>query len=147
LEPITSFTGQHFFLSNFFPISVIYEGIQYPTSEHAYVAAKTLDIDLRNHITKITHPGQAKKFGYKIELRPDWESIKVNEMRKILEIKFSPLRSDTPIRTWLEMTAPRTLIEGNTWGDTFWGESPIGNGKNMLGKLLMSLRDDISNKL
>lgn len=144
MEPITSFSGPHFFLSNFYPIRVVYEGVSYPTSEHAYVAAKTLDLDLREKIATIASAGQVKKYGRKIDLREDWEDVKVAEMRKILESKFSPFRSDAPIRSWLDDTAPRQLIEGNTWGDTFWGQCPIGTGKNTLGKLLMSIRDDIT---
>lgn len=146
MEPITSFTGQHFFLSNFYPIRVQYEERWYPSSEHAYVAAKTLDHDLRTKIAQIPSAGQVKKYGRKIDLREDWEQVKVAEMQKILESKFSPFRSDVTIRSWLDNTAPRQLIEGNTWGDTFWGQCPIGTGKNMLGKLLMSLRDDITLK-
>ena len=146
MPQIISFKGEHFFLSNFFPISVYYEGIHYPSSEHAYVGAKTTDRHLKEEIAKVKTAGEVKKIGRFIDLRPDWEEVKVNEMRKILSVKFSPFRSDMPIRTMLEATAPYELIEGNTWGDTFWGQCPIGNGKNMLGKLLMELRDDITMK-
>lgn len=146
MEPIISFAGQHFFLSNFYPIRVQYEDQWYPSSEHAYVAAKTLDYDLRAKIAQIPSAGQVKKYGRRLKLREDWEQVKVIEMRKILESKFSSFRSDVPIRSWLDDTAPRQLIEGNTWGDTFWGQCPIGVGKNMLGELLMSIRDDITLK-
>jgi ribA/ribD-fused uncharacterized protein len=144
MEKITSFTGKYFFLSNFFPITVTYEGIQYPSSEHAYVAAKTLDIEVRKLIPEIPTAGKVKRFGREIQLRSDWESVKINEMRRILERKFSVYRSDMPMFAMLKATAPNELIEGNTWGDTFWGQCPVGSGKNMLGKLLMEIRDDIS---
>lgn len=144
MEKITSFTGKYFFLSNFFPITVTYEGIQYPSSEHAYVAAKTLDIEVRKLIPEIPTAGKVKRFGREIQLRSDWESVKINEMRRILERKFSVYRSDMPMFAMLKATAPSELIEGNTWGDTFWGQCPVGSGKNMLGKLLMEIRDDIS---
>lgn len=146
MEPITSFKDKYFFLSNMFMAQVGYEGIVYPSSEHAYVAAKTKDEDLREKISMIPSPYQAKKVGRTIQLRDDWEHIKVNEMRRILERKFSPFRSDLPLYDWLSATAPRQLIEGNTWNDTFWGQCPIGTGKNMLGKLLMEIRDDITLK-
>lgn len=141
---IDNFTGEYFFLSNFFPARVHYEGIWYPSSEHAYVAAKTLDKVLREEIANIPTAGKVKKAGRKLALRPDWETVKVSEMRRILEMKFSPFRSDIPLRSMLDKTAGYELIEGNTWGDTFWGQCPVGNGKNMLGKLLMELRDDIT---
>jgi hypothetical protein len=79
-----------------------------------------------------------------IELREVWDTIKMSEMRKILEIKFSPFRSDHPLAEWLDNTKPYILIEGNTWGDKFWGQCPIGTGRNELDKLLMSMRDDIT---
>jgi len=125
---------------------VAYEGLTYPSSEHAYVAAKTKDKELREKISKIASPYQVKKFGRTIKLRDDWEQIKVMEMRRILERKFSPFRSDVPLYSWLQSTAPRELIEGNTWNDRFWGQCPVGTGKNMLGKLLMEIRDDITLK-
>lgn len=141
---ITSFSGEYFFLSNFYPEKVIYEGRTYPTAEHAYVASKTTDEDIRSRITKIPTPGQAKRFGREMYLRSDWNSIKIREMRKILEYKFCYARSDSFLYSMLLSTAPAILIEGNTWGDTFWGESPIGRGRNELGKLLMAIRDDIT---
>lgn len=141
---ITSFSGEYFFLSNFYPEKVIYEGRTYPTAEHAYVAAKTTNEDIRSYITKIPTPGQAKRFGREMDLRSDWNSIKIREMRKILEYKFCYARSDSFLYSMLSSTSPAILIEGNTWGDTFWGESPIGRGRNELGKLLMAIRDDIT---
>jgi predicted NAD-dependent protein-ADP-ribosyltransferase YbiA (DUF1768 family) len=44
----------------------------------------------------------------------------------------------------LQETRPYELIEGNNWGDKFWGQSPLGTGRNELGKILMSVRDDIT---
>lgn len=129
-----------------FMADIAYEGLMYPSSEHAYVAAKTKDEELREKISKIASPYQVKKFGRTFQLREDWEQIKVMEMRRILERKFSPFRSDVPLYSWLQSTAPRELIEGNTWNDRFWGQCPVGTGKNMLGKLLMEIRDDITMK-
>lgn len=61
-------------------------------------------------------------------------------MRIILENKFG----DYELRKKLDSTKGYELIEGNSWGDRFWGQSPLGTGKNELGKLLMSIRDDIT---
>jgi predicted NAD-dependent protein-ADP-ribosyltransferase YbiA (DUF1768 family) len=61
-------------------------------------------------------------------------------MRIILENKFG----DYELRERLNSTKGCELIEGNTWGDKFWGQCPLGNGRNELGKLLMSIRDDIT---
>lgn len=136
---ITSFSGDHRFLSNFWMHPVSFEGIQFPSNEHAYVAAKTLDLSIRRKILDIAEPGKVKRFGDTIELRPGWKEIKVPIMHNLIKQKFS----DATLRELLAQTAPHELIEGNTWGDTFWGECPIGVGKNMLGKLLMLERDGL----
>lgn len=136
---IDSFTGQYRFLSNFYPARVIYSGIEFPTSEHAYVAAKTTDQALREQISRIKYPSEAKRLGRTIGLRADWEKVRLQEMRTILESKFS----NPDLWGMLKETAPAYLEEGNTWGDTFWGVCN-GIGQNHLGKILMSIRDDIT---
>lgn len=143
-QVISSFRGKFEFLSNFYPISVVYEGKIYPSSEHAFVAAKTLDEDIRATIALVPTAGKVKRLGKSLMLRNDWNAVRINEMRRILEDKFSPSRTDVPIFQWLTNTAPAILIEGNAWGDRFWGQSPVGEGRNELGKLLMSIRDDIT---
>ena len=141
VNKISSFTGQYRFLSNFYPARVVYSDIEFSTSEHAYVAAKTTDQVLRQEIAKIKHPADAKKFGRIIGLRDDWEKVRVYEMRTILESKFN----NPTLWEMLKQTAPAYLEEGNTWGDRFWGVCN-GVGQNHLGKILMSIRDDITNK-
>lgn len=141
---ITSFTGDYFFLSNFYPCSVAYQGITFPSSEHAYVAAKTDDFELRYEIAKLETPGKAKKFGRELKLKDGWDLQKLAIMRTILENKFDMFRSDHDLSSRLASTKPHILIEGNSWGDKYWGQSPLGVGRNELGKLLMLIRDDIS---
>lgn len=134
---IESFTNEYSFLSNFYPSSIQYYGIEYPTVEHAYQAAKTHSISLRQEVALLDSPGKAKRAGKKLPLRDDWEDIKIDVMRLLLEKKF---KSYPDLMQKLIDTNPQELIEGNTWGDRFWGQCPIGNGKNTLGKLLMSIR-------
>jgi len=136
---ISYFSGEYRFLSNFYPTRVEYSGIVFTSSEHAYVAAKTSDIAIRKKISEIETPGQAKRFGRTIQLRDDWNSARLHEMRCILESKFS----NHELMDMLQKTAPAILEEGNTRGDTFWGVCN-GIGQNNLGKLLMSIRDDIT---
>ena len=112
---ISSFSGEYRFLSNFYPARVYYSDIEFPTSEHAYVAAKTTDLALRREIAKIKHPAEAKQFGRIIRLRDDWEKVRLHEMRTILESKFS----DQMLLSKLQATAPAYLEEGNTWGDKY----------------------------
>ncbi len=133
---IDSFSGPYRFLSNFSPSTLNYEGVSYPTVEHAFQAAKTLDLSKRIEVSLLETPGQAKRAGRALELRGDWDGIRNGVMRDLLLLKFAP---GTMRAAMLVSTDDRELIEGNTWGDTYWGVCG-GRGKNMLGKLLMEVR-------
>lgn len=145
METITSFSGEHRFLSNFYPAKVTYEGTKFDSVENAYVAAKTLfATEGKSHFPEIASmtPGQAKRFGRleifaKINGDPLWEVGKITIMSKLVHEKFT---SNEDLKELLLATGHCNIIEGNTWGDRFWGQSPIGNGKNMLGRIIMSVR-------
>lgn len=137
----TGFTGEFRFLSNFWPIEVEFEGMMFPTVEHAYQAAKTLSQEERELIKAAPTPGNAKRLGRTLTMRRDWEEVKVNIMEALLEQKFSK----EPLRGMLLRTFPATLTEGNHWHDNFWGQCIcIGcanqQGRNELGKALMRVR-------
>ncbi len=138
---INEFSGPYSFLSNFYPARVVWEGITHKTSEHAYQAAKTLDVKQRESISKCKTPGQAKRRGAVISLRLDWNNIRVGVMHEIVREKFVQ-NEDLLVR--LLMTGNRLLVEGNTWGDTFWGVCR-GKGENNLGKILMRVREELKN--
>ncbi len=142
MAKIVSFTGPNYFLSNFYPCEVAFEGRIYKSSEHAYMAAKTTDDNIRSYIAAQPTPGAAKKVGRSIPLRENWDGIRIHYMRVILESKFG----DYELRERLDATKGYELIEGNTWGDKFWGQCPVGTGRNELGKLLMSIRDDVTKR-
>jgi predicted NAD-dependent protein-ADP-ribosyltransferase YbiA (DUF1768 family) len=82
-------------------------------------------------------PAQAKSAGNTMLLRGDWEDIKIDVMRQALRLKFQ----DEELLRKLKATAPKLLAESNDWGDKFWGQDWSGNGQNMLGRLLMEIRD------
>ena len=140
MQQITSFSGKYFFLSNFYPCQVEFEEVIYPSSEHAYMAAKTTDVAIRQTILDIETPGKVKRFGGTIQLRSNWNDLRLHFMGLIVKAKFS----NSDLMEMLDETKGFELIEGNTWGDKFWGQSPVGVGKNELGKILMSIRDDIT---
>lgn len=135
---ITKFTGQYKFLSNFFACEVEYEGIVYLSSEHAFQAAKTLDRNERIKIARASSPGMAKTLGRHVSLRRDWEGTKDSIMEEILRIKFS----NPELKDKLLRTGDSRLVEGNTWGDEYWGVCS-NRGKNKLGKLLMKVRESL----
>jgi len=72
-KPILGFKGAYRWLSNFWPAPVMLDGMRYSDVEHAYQAAKTLDPEVRARIAALPKPGQAKRFGRRIQLRPDWD--------------------------------------------------------------------------
>jgi ribA/ribD-fused uncharacterized protein len=113
----------------------------YPTVEHAYQAAKTLDQTERVVILAALSPGSAKRLGKTVTKRTDWDDItKINVMAVLLKQKFA----DPVTAHYLKETGDAELIEGNHWGDVFWGVCR-GVGKNHLGRLLMEIRDTLRN--
>jgi hypothetical protein len=125
-------------MSNFVECSVDFEGINFPSTEHAYVAAKTLDLELRKEISQVNTAGQVKRLGRALTLRPDWEEIKIDLMHDLLMQKFAR----EPFKSLLLSTKDSYLEETNHWGDVVWGVSN-GVGENNLGKLLMKIRKDL----
>lgn len=111
-------------------------GITFPSSEHAYVAAKTTDRNLQIQISKIKKPSDVKRFGRSIELRDDWEDVKVLLMLEILIAKFSQNKN---LLVKLQEIPDEELVEVNEWGDTFWGICN-NNGFNILGRLLQVVK-------
>ena len=136
---IDSFFSKYRFLNNFEPCTVVYDGMTYSCSEAAYQAAKTTDVSLRIAFTTM-NGSKAKYAGQKLTLRPDWNDIKVNVMYEIVKDKFF---RNPELRVKLLNTGDLQLIEGNYWGDTFWGVCN-GKGENHLGKILMRVRKELA---
>lgn len=135
---IDSFQGDYRWLSNFHEVEVIWEGITYPTTEHAYQAAKTTDPFERAMILECSTPGKARRLGQKVTMRPDWDTAKLEVMRALTRQKFK----QPYLRERLIQTGRHHLIEGAPWGDRFWGVCD-GEGENHLGRILMDVRAEI----
>lgn len=134
---INSFRDEYFFLSNFYPVEIKLDGIVYPNAESAFQAQKTLDVEERRKFSMLKNPVQAKRLGRKVKLRDDWEEVKLDIMSEIVSQKF--LQHPHLIEMLLQ-TGDEELVEGNKWGDRFWGVCK-GKGENHLGKILMKIRD------
>ena len=136
---IKIFDGDYAFLSNFYEVPVIYKYV-YGSAEAAYQAQKAIDSNDAFEFTKY-NPKQAKSMGHKIEIRDDWEDVKVAFMRDILFAKF--IQNPKLTKRLLE-TGDNKLIYDNNLHDTFWGvDSETGAGQNNLGKILMELRTEL----
>jgi ribA/ribD-fused uncharacterized protein len=145
---ISNFKGRYRPLSNFYMTWFKYRREVYPSSEHAFQASKTLNKIHKDLIRTCQFPATAKKLGRTVELRPDWEEIKLKVMYKILLAKF---KQDEKCREALLSTGNAKLIEGNHWHDNIWGECNCircsGKKKhNHLGKILMKVREELNEK-
>jgi len=149
---IDKFDGKYRFLSNFYPCKIEHQGITYNSVEAFYVAMKVNDQqlingkyytpgDFREMISKIKESAIVKKIGSKVKLRSDWNSKKLEFMNWAVREKFK----DENLKQLLLSTGEQELIEGNFWKDTFWGVCN-GKGQNHLGKILMTVRDELRGK-
>lgn len=138
---IYGFNGKYRFLSNFAPAKVILDEVEYPTTEHAYQAAKTLDASDRRKIRNAETPGEAKKLGRKLKVRPDWDKVKFDIMEDLVRQKFT--KHDDLKRALLN-TEDFYIEESNHWQDVYWGVCN-GKGENHLGKIIMKIREELKN--
>jgi len=165
---ISSFTGEYFFLSNFWTgypkvamASLGYGGAFVDSAEAAFQAHKATDPGQQAEILAARTPKIAKRLGREVRpLPPWWEGRKREIMLNCLLAKFSI----PELRQRLAATGDAVLIEGNTWGDDYWGavRVPVGQrattqaelalpwwrdfdgplaGHNWLGRLLMMVRE------
>lgn len=137
--PIVGFTKENgkFFLSNSYASTITFEGKLYPTIEHAYQAAKTLDNATRD-VIKSSRIAEVKKLGRSIKLRDDWFEIRLSLMKSLIKEKFQ----NPFIKQLLKDTGDKNLIN-ETKNDKFWGVVK-GKGENWLGRLLQEVRDEIN---
>jgi len=142
---ISTFSGEYDFLSNFVFCDMIFETKKWKTAEHAFQAMKTTEDHERVFIQELETPGRAKRAGRKVTLRADWEDVKNQIMLEITRAKFN---QNTTLARKLIETGSREIIEGNNWHDNYWGNCSCHNckhipGKNVLGKILMKVREEL----
>lgn len=132
--------------SNFYPCNVTFDGLTFKNSEAAWQAQKTLSESQRRDFTTL-NPSEAKKKGRRVTLRKDWEDVKYQLMVDVCKAKFS---QNPELKRILLSTGDEELIENTTgWHDNIWGNCDCDRcknivGKNLLGKALMRVREEIS---
>lgn len=136
MEKIDKFYGEYRYLSNFYMADVEFEGVIYASSEHAYQAAKTLIVEEREKVAKAKTAGESRKEGRNVTIRDGWDEMRASVMFKIVYNKF---QRHPDLSKKLMETFPLELIEGNNWGDHYFGVCE-GYGKNVLGHVLMAVR-------
>jgi hypothetical protein len=138
---INFYTPKFYALNNFSAHAIEFRGRLYPTSEHAYQAAKCTDPEGQEAIRKARSPLQAKALAREVygEARdPGWDSKKVDIVEEILRAK---LAQHSEVRQALNESGNEEIIEDSPT-DYFWGEGADGSGQNVLGKLWMKIRDE-----
>lgn len=131
--------------SNFAPFPIRVDGERWLTSEHYFQAQKFEDKVYRQRIQKAKTPMLAAALGRdrKQKLRRDWESAKVSVMRTALLAKFA---QHEELRELLLSTGGAKIVE-HTENDDYWGDGGDGSGKNMLGRILMEVREQLRSGL
>ena len=137
---INKFEGKYEFLSNYYIAPVTYNGLTFQSNEAAFQAQKTLNEGQRRKFTRMA-PNKAKAKGRNVILRSDWEQVKNKIMYEVCYAKFT---QNPELKEKLLATRDEELVEGNTWHDTYWGVCNR-RGKNKLGKILMRVREELSN--
>lgn len=151
---INGFQGKYRCLSNFYKLNTpmkvylpIYSENQkeysFDNVESAFQACKASSIeDVDKMISKCKTAGQFKRYGRRMALRKDWETIKVNAMLDLLIKKCFCCRKF--INTLVSIPDDMVIVEMNSWGDKYWGVSNKDfQGENILGRLLSNLRKDL----
>ena len=146
MNAIRNFQGEYLLFSIFWPCEVMVSGIPYPSSEHAFQAQKTLHLPSRQLMSKLATPGKAKRYGRSLKIRPDWDLMKLSVMEDVVYSKF--MQNDDLCRKLID-TGDAFLVEGNSWGDQFWGVAPGKDGSstrghNWLGRILMLQRSRLN---
>ncbi|WP_339727467.1 NADAR domain-containing protein [uncultured Gimesia sp.] len=140
-----SVTEEYGEFSNFAAYPIQLDRKRWPTSEHYFQAMKFQDASHREAIRKEKSPMRAARMGRdrKRPLRKDWESVKVSVMRKAVICKFT---QHEDLRELLLSTGNAKLVE-HTTNDAYWGDGGDGSGKNMLGRILVELREQLRQEI
>jgi N-glycosidase YbiA len=138
---INFYTPKFYVFNNFSAHAIEFRGKLYPTSEHAYQAAKCTDPQGREAIRNARSPLRAKVLAnetYKAAKDPDWGSKKIVVVEEILRAK---LAQHPEAQEALRESGHEDIVEDSPT-DYFWGVGADGTGQNMLGKLWMKIRDE-----
>lgn len=129
---------EHGYCSNFYRSPIEVDGKTYPTVEHFFQASKAFIPEEHEMIRNLPTPKEAKFAGRHVTLRGAWEEIKVSIMLEGLRAKFT---QHPDLREKLLSTGDARLHEDSPW-DKYWGYVG-GKGLDMLGKLLMQVREEL----
>jgi ribA/ribD-fused uncharacterized protein len=128
--------------SNFAPYPIEVDGRVWPTAEHDFQAQKFAGTEHEEAMRREPSPMVVARMGRdrKKPLRPDWEAVKDEVMRRAVLAKFT---QHAGLRAQLLGTGEAKIVE-HTANDSYWGDGGDGSGKNMLGVILMEVRERLA---
>lgn len=135
-------SGKFGFLSNLYKAEIAFDGRSFPTSEHAYQFGKFRDPESAEWAIAAPKPHLVAIISHGLfawDIVPKWSQKKLKRMENVLRAKFSQYPD---LANKLIQTGNAELVEKSNM-DNFWGCGKKGNGKNMLGKLLMQIREEL----
>ncbi len=143
-KEIKGFFGPYRFLSNFWPAKVFLNDVEYSSVELAYQAAKWKPQNREyfqtcSELESIDYNRKNIPDGYSKE---DWKTKNFEIMKGLVYQKFDPKLNPENTKMLLD-TDEKLLEEMNWWNDLYWGTNKNGEGQNNLGKLLMSIRNNL----
>lgn len=141
---INNFSGEYAFLRDDFLVPVWYEGIWYPSAEHAYQASRTLYPKQKMLILECKTAIEAIRISNSkaITFRAGWKELRFQTKKVIVKSKFK----NKELAKKLVDTFPHQLINENMYHDNYWGNCKCKNcfntrGKNKSGNILIAVRD------
>lgn len=140
---VETFQDDYRWCSNFWHAPVLLDGVEYPTVEHAYQAAKTDSPLERHQILNAPTANKAKGLGAYVTKRPDFGQEKIAIMHDLVLQKFS---RHPELQQALLLTQDAAIVEGNFHQDCFWGQYN-GIGANHLGVIMMQVRSTLRQQL
>lgn len=132
------FRGKFYFLSNFYPCTIVIDRLRYESAEAAFQGQKSVQ---HAHLFAgdIT-PLEAKRLGRRVPIDVrEWNARRLEVMKRVVWAKFA----QNPKLRKLLIAVTEPIVEDNTWGDTYWGKCQ-GVGSNHLGQILQEVRDSLA---
>lgn len=129
------------YLGNWYPAAIYMKGKIWPTAEHYYQAQKMAETEYEEICRRLGSPREAFEITRRpdVPIRKDWDQVKVEVMRAAVYAKFS---QNPELAERLLATGDAELVE-NSPVDYFWGIGADGSGQNVLGKILMEVREKL----
>ena len=142
LREINWFTGRYEFLSNSYNCDIEYDGIKYTNAATAFIAQQCTDEGAKRKFARLA-VNKARAKARNLPYNEEFEDNRLDIMRAILKAKFD---QNPKLKRYLMGTKRLILVNNIGYRDEFWGVYNE-SGKNMLGKLLMELRDNYYKEL